>query len=129
MSTSRTMPPPIPVSIPRRAAITGLRPKPSAFCVPDTAKSASPAPSKTRTELRNWSMGGKPVERDSARQKGNGEISPIGERRWRNRADHEIASDASKISCNERQDENAEYVEPSPDPSGGSAEREDKRPK
>lgn len=73
--------------------------------------------------------GGKPVERDSARQKGNGEISPIGERRWRNRADHEIASDASKISCNERQDENAEYVEPSPDPSGGSAEREDKRPK
>ena len=48
---SRAMPPPIPVSMPRSAAMTGLSPKASAFCAPETAKSASPAPSNTSTGL------------------------------------------------------------------------------
>jgi hypothetical protein len=38
------------------AAMTGASPKASAFCVPETAKSASPAPSNTSTGLRSRSM-------------------------------------------------------------------------
>src|SRR5678815_6178156 len=45
------MPPPMPVSMPSSAAITGSRPWPSAVWVPDTAKSARPAASKVRTIL------------------------------------------------------------------------------
>ena len=41
-STSRVMPPPIPVSMPRSAAMTGWSPKASAFCVP--APQRAPAP-------------------------------------------------------------------------------------
>lgn len=40
-STSRTMPPPIPVSIPRRAAMKGFRSKESAFWDPTTANNAT----------------------------------------------------------------------------------------
>ena len=50
------MPPPIPVSMPSSAAMTGLSPKASAFCVPETAKSASPAASNRSTGLRSRSM-------------------------------------------------------------------------
>jgi hypothetical protein len=50
------MPPPIPVSMPMSAAMIGLSPKASAFCAPDTAKSASPAPSNTSTGFRSRSM-------------------------------------------------------------------------
>ena len=40
----------------RSAAMTGLSPKASAFCVPETAKRASPAPSNTSTGLRSRSI-------------------------------------------------------------------------
>jgi hypothetical protein len=36
--------------------MTGSSPKASAFCVPETAKSANPAPSNTSTGLRSRSM-------------------------------------------------------------------------
>ena len=47
--TSRATPPPIPVSMPSSAAITGSRPNTRAFWAPATQNRASPAPSNSRT--------------------------------------------------------------------------------
>src|SRR5262249_41096819 len=55
-STSRTMPPPIPVSTPSNIAPTGPASKASALLAPETAKSANPAASNTSTGLLNWLM-------------------------------------------------------------------------
>src|SRR5438105_2565993 len=84
---SRVIPPPIPVNMPRRAAITGVRPNSSAFCAPETAKSARPAASNTRTALRNrWMTGNQanvitPARTDTARYRQSpmaaGGIAPI----------------------------------------------------
>ncbi len=49
------MPPPTPVSIPSSAAMPGFSPNASAFCAPETTKSASPAASKMSTGLRKRS--------------------------------------------------------------------------
>src|SRR5436853_109357 len=52
------MPPPIPVSIPRSAAMAGLSPKARAFCVPATAKSPSPTASNRGTGLPSRAIPG-----------------------------------------------------------------------
>jgi hypothetical protein len=71
---------------------------------------------------------GKPAEGQHARQKGNGQISPVADRCGRDRANQQIAGDTSEIPRHERQHQNAEQVEPALDGSGGTAEREDKGP-
>lgn len=55
ISKSRTIPPPIPVSIPSNAACTGSMPYVNAFCVPATANSPRPAASNVNTGVRNRS--------------------------------------------------------------------------
>ena len=52
-NTLRVMPPPIPVSMPRSADMTGLNPNVIAFCAPATAKNDSPTASNRRTGLRS----------------------------------------------------------------------------
>ena len=122
------MPPPIPVTMPSSAAITGFRPKASAFWVPETANSASPAASNKKDGVVPPVDAGKPAEGEHARQKGDGKISPVTDRCWRNRANHQIARDTSEVSGHERQHQNTEQVEPALDGSGGPAKREDKGP-
>src|SRR6516165_9061614 len=110
------MPPPIPVSMPRSAAMTGLSPKASAFCVPETAKSASPAPSNTSTGLRSPVNAGKPVEGNHAGKQRDRQIAPIADRCWRHRPDQEIAGDPPGVACCKRQDQDPEQIEPAVDP-------------
>jgi hypothetical protein len=105
--------------------MTGSRSKASAFCVPATANSASPRAVEHEDGAAQPVDAGKPVEGDRARQKGDGKVSPVADRCRRDRPDHEIAGDASEVSRDERQDQNAEQVEPALDSGDGSAERED----
>ncbi|MND84478.1 hypothetical protein D3C80_763700 [compost metagenome] len=64
------MPPPTPVSMPSRTAITGLRPNASAFSAPATAKKARPMASSRRTGVCSLSISGhqKKVIRPAAKE-------------------------------------------------------------
>ena len=106
--------------------MTGWSPKASAFCVPETAKSPSPAPSNTSTGLRSPVNAGKPVEGNHAGKQRDRQIAPIADRRRRHRADQQVASDAPGIARRNRQDQNPEQIEPVPDPRRCTAQREDK---
>ena len=75
----------------------------SAFCVPATAKSPSPAASNKSTGLRSRSMAkGHPKGDDSGEQR-NRQIAPVVNRRRRHRADQQVASDAPGIARRIRQ--------------------------
>src|SRR5215471_5873099 len=98
--------------MPRSAAMTELSPKASAFSVPATAKSPSPAASNRSTGLRSWSMAeGHQKVRVPANTR-NRQITPVADRRRRHRADHQVASDAPGITRCKRQDKNPEQIEP-----------------
>ena len=116
----------MPVSMPRRAAIIGLRPNVESFLRTRNGEQRQPRTVKQEHGTAQSVDDGKKVEGDYACQQGNGDVSPVTDRLRRNSANHEIASDTSEVSRNERQDQNAEQVEPPPHPSSGSAECEDK---
>ena len=123
-STSRVMPPPMPVSMPRSAAITGLSPKASAFWAPATAKSASPAASNRSTGVLSRSTYGGPPEGKKSGEQRNRQIAPVADCRGRRRADQQVAGNASGIARRKRQDQNSEQIEPVRDPRHRAADRE-----
>ena len=91
------MPPPTPVSIPSSAAMTGFSSNATPFCAPETAKSASPAASKTSTGLRKRVDCRIPVESDHAGKQRDRQISPIADRRGRNRSDQDVAGNPTEF--------------------------------
>ena len=121
------MPPPMPVSMPSSAAITGFRPKASAFCVPATAKSARPAASNIKIGVRSRSISEYQKKVSNPAARADRKIAPVADRGRRNRADQQIARDAAGAGRHEGQDQNAEEVEPAPDARHRAADREDKR--
>ena len=124
-STSRTMPPPMPVSMPSSAAMTGFNPKASAFCAPATAKSASPAASKMSTGLRKRSTDRIRVEGDDAGKQRHREIAPVADRAGGTDPIRTSRVIPPKFAGHKRQDQNAEQIEPALHPRHRPADRED----
>jgi len=53
-----------------------------------------------------------PIERNQPGKDRDNDISPVADGRRRNRTDHHIASDAPRVACGERQNENSKEIEP-----------------
>ena len=65
-----------------------------------------------------------PPERRQARQDGNHDIAPVGDRGRRYRADQQVAGDPAGVAGGEGQHEHPEEVEAMPDAHHGAAQRE-----
>ena len=126
-STSRTMPPPIPVSMPSSVAATGPAWKASALPAPETAKRRQSGGIEHQHGAAQPVDDSIPKERNQPGKHGNGDISPVADSRWWNRSNHQIARDPARIACREGQYQNTKQIEPVPHRSRRSAERKHER--
>jgi len=106
--------------------MTGLSPKASAFCVPANREEPQPRGVEQEHRAAQPVDDGGPPECDDSGEQRNRQIAPVADRRWRHRADQQVASNASGIARRKRQDQNPEKIEPVLDPRRCAAQREHK---
>ena len=123
-STSRAIPPPMPVTMPIRAAGSGVRSKSRALSAPVTQKSASPNASKMLTCRSIRPRAGWKHERDQPGGDRDQQVAPVLERGGRRGADQHVAQEPAAETGRAGQDQHAEDVEALADADQGAGDRE-----